>query len=155
VDNVKLSVDPASLRALLGKSSQFEPKQKAALRRRLREAGQEAREAVQEAARAPGQTQAARPTRTGLRERLAAGTRVSVLSGSRAGVQVVTRAKLSQAWEARRGWRHPVYGGRAKWVTQVGHPGYFSNTIWARRNATRRAVEQAMRDALKSMGGPS
>ena len=154
MDNVKIQVDPASLRALLGKSSRFEPAQKNALRRRLREAGQEARQAVQEAAQQPGETQAEHGTSTGLRARIAAGTRVQVLAGARAGVQVVTRAQLSQAWEARRGWRHPTHG-HEPWVSQTGHPGYFSGTNWARRNATRRSVERAMQDALKTLGGPS
>jgi hypothetical protein len=156
VATVKLTVDPASLRALLGKSSQFDKTQKAAIRKRLREAGQDARQAVQAAARQPGVSQSAHPRHTGLRARIASGTRVSVLAGSRrAGVQVVTRAQLAQAWESRRGWRHPVFGDRDAWARQTGHPGYFSATIFARRNRSRRAIEQAMREAIRSMEGSS
>jgi predicted membrane metal-binding protein len=153
VDHVKVSVDPASLRALLDKSSQFDKTQKAALRKRLREAGQDARAAVQAAARQPGVSKSPHPRHTGLRARIASGTRVSVLAGRRAGVQVVTRAQLSQAWEARRGWRHPVLGNRDTWVRQVGHPGYFSATIFARRRRVRQSIEQAMREAIRSMEG--
>jgi hypothetical protein len=153
MQELKVEIDAASLRALLGKSSSFDRAQKAQLRKALRQAGEESRRAVQAAARKPGQTKGRSPRSRGLRARIASGTRVAVLSGSRrAGVQVVTKAPLAQAWAARKGWRHPVYGDADTWAKQVGNPGYFRDAIYGRRNATRRAVEQAMRDTLRTMG---
>ncbi|HEY1179924.1 MAG TPA: hypothetical protein VGF17_27525, partial [Phytomonospora sp.] len=62
-------------------------------------------------------------------------------------------ASLARAWEARAGWRHPVYGERKTWARQVGHPGYFASTIFAKRNVVRQAVERAMEETIRSMGG--
>ena len=155
MDELRIEISPDSLRAVLGKSSAFDKTQKAALRKNIRAAAEESKRAVQAAARQPGATQGRHPRSTGLRSRIAAGTRVQILAGPRrAGVTIVTRAQLARAWEGR-GWRHPVYGNRNVWARQVGNPGYFAATIYAKRNVTRRAVERAMEETLRSMGGRS
>lgn len=43
-------------------------------------------------------------------------------------------------------WRHPVFGDRDRWVTQVGAPGWFDDPLRARRADYRRAVEQVIGD---------
>jgi hypothetical protein len=149
MQELRIEVSPDTLRNLLGKSSTFDRRQKTNLRKRIREAAEPTRAAVASVARAGG------PSRTGLREAIASGTRVQILAGNRAGVSIVTRAKLAQAWEGRRGWRHPVYGNRDTWAAQTGNPGYFSATVFARRNVIRAAVEKAMSDTLREMGGSS
>ena len=151
VQEIRFELDPGSLRNLLGKTSTFDKRQKANLRKQIRRAAEDTKQAVQAAARKPGQTRSPNPTSRGLRAGIASGTRVQILAGNRAGVQIVTRANLARAWAAR-GWRHPVYGNRDAWAGQVGNPGYFADTIWASRTKTRRAVEQAMADTLKEMG---
>lgn len=155
MDRLRLEADPDSLRQLLGKSSTFDRRQKANVRRNIRQAAAGSVTAVKAAALRPGQTRGAQSRSTGLRAGIASGTRVQILAGKRAGVTIVTRARLSRAWEARRGWRHPVYGDGDTWAQQTGSPGYFAATIFARRNATRRAVENAMRDTIREMGGNS
>jgi len=153
MDELRIEITPDSLRNVLGKSSSFDRAQKNAIRKRLREAAEESRRAVQAEARKAGETRGAHPRSRGLRAGIASGTRVAVLAGSRrAGVQIVTRAPLARAWAARKGWRHPVMGDTETWVRQVGHPGYFADTIYARRNRTKRSIEQAMQDALRQMG---
>lgn len=154
MDELRVEITPDSLRNLLGKTSQFDRTQKAALRRQIRSAAELSRAAVQAEARKPGRTRSPRPRSRGTRARIASSTRVQILAGnSRAGVQIVTRAPLARAWAARRGWRHPVFGDRETWQTQVGNPNYFAGPIWARRNQTRRAVERAMEETIRSMGG--
>lgn len=150
MDELRLEVDPGTLRTLLGKSSTFDRRQKANIRKRIREAADESQRAVQEAAGREPVTRSANPTSRGTRARIASSVRVQILAGNRPGVKIVARAPLAQAWEARRGWRHKVYG-RDVWAPQTGQPGYFSASIFANRHRTRRAVEQAMQETLKEM----
>jgi hypothetical protein len=147
-----VEITPESLRALLGKSSSFDKRQKAHLRKRIREAADESKKAVQAAALKPGETRGKSKHHRGLRAGIAKGTRVQILAGNRAGVAIVTRARLGAAWTSKRGWRHPTFGNREAWQQQVGNPGYFARTIWGKRNDTRRKVEQAMQDTLNEMG---
>lgn len=49
-----------------------------------------------------------------------------------------------------RGWRHPVWGDRRRWVTQIGAP-YFDEPIRRRRETVRRAVEAAVADVMRNL----
>lgn len=44
------------------------------------------------------------------------------------------------------GWRHPVWGDRDRWVTQVGKIDWFDDSFKGREGAYKAAVEQAMED---------
>lgn len=150
----RVEISPDDLRRLLGKSSQFEAKQKTALRKRIREAAGPTAAAVRVAAlREPVERGNPPDEHTGLRAGIASSVRVQILAGKRAGVAIRTSGRMARAWESGKGWRHPVFGDRdAAWQPQKGRPRFFAGTIWGQRNRTRRAVEQAMRDALDTMG---
>jgi hypothetical protein len=96
---------------------------------------------------------------TNLRGRLAAATTVEPqgagvlfeVHGSRVGEAGHRLAKLSDTTLAPR-WRHPVFGNRRVWKTNVGQPWFFV-TIRAAEGQFRAAVLRAMqRTARKIMG---
>lgn len=45
---------------------------------------------------------------------------------------------------ARRGWKHPVHGRTSTWVTQMGAPGWFDDTIARGRDRYERAAREAL-----------
>lgn len=49
-----------------------------------------------------------------------------------------------------RGWRHPVYGNRAKWVKQVGEP-YFSGPIAKFRETVRREIKNDIDEVMRTL----
>ena len=80
-----------------------------------------------------------------LRRQLAAGVAVSVTKTDRnPGVRVRDRAKLAKATQARRGWRHPVYGHRSTWVTEILGPGWFTDTANRHRDDVVKKVREAV-----------
>lgn len=96
---------------------------------------------------------------TNLRGRLAAATDVQPngtgirfeVHGARVGKAGHRLAKLTDTELAPR-WRHPVFGNRHVWKTNVGRPWFFV-TIRAARGQFRRAVLRAMeKTARKIMG---
>lgn len=99
---------------------------------------------------------------TGLRARIAAAIRTEIRTGAnRSGVRVkVDRSKMGDqaslpaAFDKDR-LRHPVFGNREEWVTQLTHSeGWFSRTSTRRAPAIRRAIEQAMADVARQIEGP-
>jgi hypothetical protein len=52
--------------------------------------------------------------------------------------------KLPRALDSIKGWRHPVWGHTATWVTQHGAP-WWSKTIEVHRDSVRAAIIEAMR----------
>lgn len=89
---------------------------------------------------------------TSLRAAVAAAVKTQVRTvGSRAGVYVVAgRSGMPRGFldapkrlNAKR-WRHPVFGNRKKWVTQVGKPGWFDKAMDSAKPATVRAAKEAM-----------
>lgn len=48
--------------------------------------------------------------------------------------------------------RHPVYGRRGRWVTQLIHPGWFTNTIEARADVVRVELLKAADAVLDKLG---
>ncbi|WP_157251036.1 hypothetical protein [Nonomuraea typhae] len=126
--------------------------------RRLRLAGEkglqkELRKAVREAAR-PGRDAAKIAARTipakgprsrGLRRRIARG--VGIQADARR-VRIVTRMPagmemLPRGFDTPKGWRHPVYGNRERWVQQPGHP-WFRSTIAKTAPQAREEMRAAM-----------
>jgi len=152
--------DTADFRRLFARSSLVDKKLKTALRRNIRAAAGRAAQAAREQVQQPAETESAHPHHTGLRDRIAAGISVKVMTGARAGVTIVASSKamrpgeesLVKAWEKERGWRHPVFG-KAVWASQRGRP-YFVRTISERQPAVRAAVEEAMREAARSLERP-
>lgn len=142
-DPIGLTVDTASFRELFARSSQVQPKLRAALRRRIRDAAKGLAGEVQSEVGGRGE---------GLRAGIAAGIKVDVMTGAaREGVRIRSTGPLAQAWESSRGWRHPVFGHDV-WVRQQGHP-YFRRTIFEGRDKVREAVEAAMTEAVESLKG--
>lgn len=87
-----------------------------------------------------------------LRVAVAAGVQVEVqLSGRAAGARIVATkhgmprgfAQAPKRLNARRGWRHKVYG-RDVWVRQVGAPGWFDDTLRRGQERYRTAVRVAL-----------
>ena len=67
----------------------------------------------------------------------------------REGVRIRSTGPLAAAWEARGGWRHPVFGGDV-WVHQQGRP-YFLSSVAKGQDKVRTSVEAAMREAVESL----
>ena len=162
--SAEFTVDTRDFRELFARSSQVEPKLRTALRRRIRDAAKGVAEDVKAEALQPGEGvgtkdyayAAGRGRSTGLRRGIAAAVRVGILTGNaRSGVRITTNAPLAGAWQARRGWRHPVFGDRDAWVQQRGRPDYFYGTVWDGRDQVKSAVESAMQEAADSLKGKS
>lgn len=161
--SAEFTVDTRDFRELFARSSKVEPKLRTALRRRIRDAAKGVAEDVKAEALKPGEgvgTKAGWTPRivrtTGLRQNIAGAVKVGILTGnSRSGVRITTNAPLAGAWQARRGWRHPVFGDRDTWVQQKGRPDFFYGTVWAGRDRVKAAVEEAMKEAADSLKGRS
>lgn len=75
----------------------------------------------------------------GLRDTIARAVSASVSASGPAGVNATwrTRAdrmpnkqrKLPKNYNSKKGWRHPVFGNREVWVTQLGSPDFFDGVI--------------------------
>lgn len=91
----------------------------------------------------------------GLRAAVAAGVRVEVRTAGKVGVFVVAKStgmprgflNAPKRLNAKK-WRHPVHGTK-KWVTQVGKPGWFDNTVTDAKPAANRAAADAMDSMAK------
>jgi hypothetical protein len=145
---LSVRVDSASFNRLMRAFRGFDKKLYAATRKRIRDAGQQVVADVQAKVREGG------PSRSGLREGLAAGTRVSIGLGKRAGVTVVTnppagKPSMAHAWDAGT-FRHPVFGNRSVFVSQTGNEFFFA-TILAHRVEFQRAVLAALQEAIRAV----
>lgn len=146
--SVTTHADVTQFKRLFDKSSQVDKKLKTALRKNIRQAAGVAADAVKSELGSGA-----------LRSAIAAGISVKVMTGARAGVTIVASSKamgpgqesLVRAWESKKGWRHPVFGKDA-WTHQMGNP-YFRKTITDHREQIRKAVEDAMSEALTSLKG--
>lgn len=58
-----------------------------------------------------------------------------------------SQRKLPLSLNKPRGWRHPVWGNRNRWVAQVGEP-YFDRPIERHRTGVRIRVAKVVNDAL-------
>jgi hypothetical protein len=61
-----------------------------------------------------------------------------------------SQRKLPAYLNSAKGWRHPVWGHRDRWVRQVGEP-YFDRIIARRAKSMRTAVDEAVRDVMKEL----
>jgi len=126
------------------------------LRQEIRKAGQPALAEVRAAAL--GVDMSGGPSgSTGLRARIAAATKLQVRAS---GIEFTVRASqvdprygetLAVGSEGTP-WRHPVYGNRNAWVTQVGAP-WFYPTLRAHAPAFRRAALDAMHNIMRKIAG--
>lgn len=86
----------------------------------------------------------------GLRATIASATKLQITAK---GVRFVVSSNrfpadqrtLPRRLDSEKGWRHPVFGDREKWVHQRGKP-YFAATIKKRAPAFRRAIIAAMEE---------
>lgn len=151
-----LSAEAQQFNALFGKTSDVEPKLKAALRKRMKAAADQAaadvRAEVLKEPRSRG-----RGRSRGLRRGIAAGVKVTLsTSSTKAGVVIqATGSKLPpdmrrlvRAYNKPK-FRHRVFG-TGTWVEQAGRP-YFTKPIEARSSDVQDAVLDAMRDATDSL----
>lgn len=106
-------------------------------------------------------TRRKRAARTGhgLRATVARATRTRVkYSGHTVGARIwVDKAAMPPGQEGlprylddSRGWRHPVYGHKTRWVRQVGGE-YFAKTLTPRTPVIRAAVVRHVADVLKEL----
>ncbi len=98
-------------------------------------------------------------TSTGLRARVAAGVKSRVqYSGIRYGARVYvdpsnlpqSQRRLPRYLDSPKGWRHPVFGNREKWVAQYGEP-YFAGTMQRHTPRIRREVHDAVKKAMREL----
>lgn len=97
----------------------------------------------------------------GLRQETAATVRLST-SVTQAGISVqITsdgrkmpqgKGTLPRHLDSARGWKHPVFGNRDRWVRQMGKPGWFELPIAARARAFQAAAQQALDGTARELG---
>ena len=135
----------------------FEPALLKTLRKRLRDAGQKAVDAVRE--KLAESSPDGGPDEGRNRAALAAGTRAVVSFAKRGGsVKVTTSAsKLAEehrailaAYNMRR-WRHPVFGA-GTWADQSGLPYFYGAVMGAGTREMREGIQAAIDDAVRAMG---
>ncbi|TCJ23020.1 hypothetical protein [Nocardioides jejuensis] len=152
---VGLFVDSRDFRTLFARSSLVEQQLRTTLRRNIRTEGKRIVSEVQAEAQ-----RGSYKTNRGLRRRIAAGVQLSISTEARRpGVAIRATPKAMQpgegnlvaAWQARRGWRHPVRGNAEKWVPQIGRPGFFYSTVSRQQPALTRVVRAAMVEAADSL----
>lgn len=61
-----------------------------------------------------------------------------------------SQRKLPRYLNRPKGWRHPTWAHRDRWVQQVGEP-YFTHPINRHRDAVRRAVDAAVKDVMRTL----
>lgn len=94
----------------------------------------------------------------GLRQAIARRIRAQAkLSGRTPGARVrVSKRGMPRGFELaarrtnrRKGWRHPVYGNRNVWVSQLGKPGWFDDPMRRGRPRYRAAVLAALNESAR------
>ena len=113
----------------------------------------------------------------GIKVNIMTGTRAGVTIVAATSQMPEGKQSLVRGWAGRKGWRHPTFGrqdaqaggkslrrrltrlatgahGADKvWVTQMGNPGYFSDSIYNQRTRVQSAVEKSMQEAADSLKG--
>lgn len=117
------------------------------------------RQGFHEAARLRGRNVRARKGGYGLRASVARSIKSKVnYTGRKLGARVLVDAsamppsqrRLPKHLDNPRGWRHPVYGNRAKWVQQFGEP-YFSRPISRHRDAVVREIKDDIDQVMRTL----
>jgi hypothetical protein len=151
-------IDPKAWHQLAGELKAYDKKLYAAMRKRIREAGNIAVEKVRdELAKSPP---SGGGSSIGGRAALAAGTKASLSFAARAaGVKITTSSRNLPAEHKgllgsynKKSWRHPVHGGDA-WVSQEGRP-YFGKVIGRALNKEiLDEIQAAIDDSFAAMKG--
>lgn len=113
--------------------------------RRAAKAGRDVAKAASRAAR----------RHAGLRDEVAASIKLQVTSK---GIRFVADSRnmpesqrtLPRHLDSPKGWRHPVFGNREKWVHEQGKP-YFAETLKKRAPEFRQSILDAMEDIKKQI----
>lgn len=152
-------IDPSEWYRLKKELDSFDPELARALRRRIRNAGALAVDAVKAklGEPAPG----GGDDSVGGRAALAAATRMTVSFGKRsAGTRVVTSASKLPAEHkgllnvyAKKQFRHPLFGDKNHWYPEAGNP-YFRPVIYKLIDSTiKEEIRAALDDAVRAIGG--
>ena len=175
--HIEVHADVAEFKRLFDKSSQVNKVLKTALRKNIRVAGEKAADAARLAVDSGGSSKTGlrMGIAAGIKVKVMTGNRAGVTIMASSSQMSAGKETLVRAWAARKGWRHPTFqredaqaGGKSLrrrltrlatgahgadkvWVTQMGHPGYFSDSIYDRRDDVRKAVEDAMAEAVRSL----
>lgn len=155
-DEVRIEVDPKSLR-LLVRALRKEADGKELVRDFKRNLVAVAEPAAAAAKASILSMESHHDSQPGLRAAIARATKVSIrTTGKRAGV-AIRASKLGmprgfrnapKRLNAKGGWRHPVYG-RDVWVSQLGKPGWFDDTIATFKPEAVVAAKRAMVEIAK------
>lgn len=79
-------------------------------------------------------------------------TRATLGGGDSAGVQIIaTNASLIEEVNRRGRLRHPLFGNRSHWYTQVAPPGWFDKPMEAQAPRVRREIEDVMRQVKNKL----
>lgn len=117
------------------------------------------REAFHKSARLRGKKVRDRKGGYGLRAATARGIKSKVnYTGRKLGARVLvdssamppSQRNLPKHLDNPRGWRHPVFGNRAKWVKQVGEP-YFTRPIERHREAVSREIKEDVDEVMRTL----
>lgn len=127
------------------------------LRQEIRRAGNPALTAVRGAALGVDMSGGPAGKSTGLLARISAATKLQVLGS---GIRFVVREKQVDpkygatltAGSEGTPWRHPVFGNRKAWASQVGQP-WFYKTLRAESPAFRKAAIKAMHNVMRKIAG--
>lgn len=98
---------------------------------------------------------------SGLRRRVAAGVAIQAGAGRGLGVRIVTGMKdpqernLPRYLDDPRGWRHPTFGHRDRWVDQNTGGSWFRATIAEHRPQMTRDLQQVLEEAAETIAAAS
>ena len=157
---VAVVIDPRAWNRLADELKAYDKKLYAAMRKRIRTAGNIAVDKVRDELAKPAPSGGG--SSIGGRAALAAGTRASLSFSARtAGVKITTTGSRLPAEHKgllgsynKSSWRHPVYGGDA-WVSQQGRP-YFGKVIgMALNREILDEIQAAIDDSFAAMKGVS
>ena len=157
------AIRKATTKAIQGRLSRITEEQKSAVMamrvRGVRGSGTARRRGLHEAARLRGRKVRARKGGYGLRASTARGIKSKVsYTGRKLGARVLvdpsalppSQRKLPRHLDSPRGWRHPVYGNRSRWVSQYGEP-YFSGPISRHRVAVARDIKADIDQVMRTL----
>jgi hypothetical protein len=154
-----LRSDTTDFKRLFQKSSQVPAQLRTNLRRDIRNVAKTVAQSSKDTVMQAPLRQSSHSRSTGLRSKIASGITVSILTGNtKIGVTINSSGKaldgaarsLVRAYDKAGGWRHPVFGDTAVYVTQFGRP-YFYSVIAKGKDKITAVVEQSMQTAVASL----
>lgn len=152
-------IDPSEWFRLKRELDKFDPALARQLRRRIKNAGALAVDAIKDKLGEPAPGGGA--DSVGGRAALAAATRMTVSFGkTAAGARIVTSSSKLPAEHkgllnvyAKKTFRHPLYGNKAYWYPEQGNP-YFRPVIYRLIDtAIKQEIRFALDDAIRAIGG--